>query len=234
MLPWDATAALRLLLAAVLGGLVGFERQRRHHPAGLRTHTLVCLGSALIMLVSEDIAARYLDRTNADPARIAAQVVSGIGFLGAGTIMREGLTVRGLTTAAALDCRLRAGIAVPDVVYTNAAKYYFAAHYHEMVKRVQDIAGGLIVTGPAEADWHHPQTRRDLEAYLAGSAHATAEQRLRALNLVRDVTASDFGGYLEVLAIHAEGSLEAQKLTVLMDADLAPYKAYARRLAGIA
>jgi aromatic ring hydroxylase len=143
-------------------------------------------------------------------------------------------TVRGLTKAAALDCRLRAGIAVPDVVYTNAAKYYFAAHYHEMVKRVQDIAGGLVVTGPAEADWHHPRTRRDLEAYLAGSAHATAEQRLRALNLVRDVTASDFGGYLEVLAIHAEGSLEAQKLTVLMDADLAPYKAYARRLAGIA
>ncbi|MDR7482907.1 MAG: 4-hydroxyphenylacetate 3-hydroxylase N-terminal domain-containing protein [Armatimonadota bacterium] len=143
-------------------------------------------------------------------------------------------TVRGLTKAAALDCRLRAGIAVPDVVYTNAAKYYFAAHYHEMVRLVQDIAGGLVVTGPTEEDWQHPQTRRDLDAFLAGSPQATAEQRLRALNLVRDVTASDFGGYLEVLAIHAEGSLEAQKLTILMDVDLEPYKAYARRLAGIA
>jgi 4-hydroxybutyryl-CoA dehydratase/vinylacetyl-CoA-Delta-isomerase len=64
-------------------------------------------------------------------------------------------------------------------------------------------------------------------------AGVDAETRLRALNLVRDLTASDLGGYLEVLAIHAEGSLEAQKLTVLMDADFEPYKAYARRLAGI-
>jgi len=142
-------------------------------------------------------------------------------------------TVRGLTKAAALESRMRAGIAVPDVVYTNAAKYYFAAHYHEMVRLVQDIAGGIIVTGPVEEDWQNTETRRDLEAYLVGSARATAEQRLRALNLVRDLMASDFGGYLEVLAIHAEGSLEAQKLTVLMDVDLEPFKAYARLLAGI-
>ena len=72
-----------------------------------------------------------------------------------------------------------------------------------------------------------------MERYLGGSATATMEQRLRAINLVRDITASDLGGYLELLAIHGEGSLETQKLTILMDADLAPYRDYAKRLAGI-
>lgn len=141
-------------------------------------------------------------------------------------------TVRGLTRASALECDLREGIAVPNVVYTNAAKYYFAAHYHEAVRAVQDIAGGLVVTAPVEDDWNAPETRAVMDRYLVG-AGIGAEARLRAMNLVRDVTASDLGGYLEVLAIHAEGSLEAQKLTILMDVDLEPYKAFARRIAGI-
>jgi len=143
-------------------------------------------------------------------------------------------TVRGLTKAAAQGCRLREGIAVPDVALTNAAKYYFAWHYHEMVRAVQDIAGGLVVTAPMEEDWQNPETRRDMERFFTGSGGVSAEDRLRATNLVRDLTASDLGGYLEVLAIHAEGSLETQKLTVLMDTDLEPYKAYAKRVAGIA
>jgi len=141
-------------------------------------------------------------------------------------------TVRGLTHAAAAECAMKEGLAVPNVVYTNAAKYHFAAHYHDAVRAVQDIAGGLTVTGPVEDDWNAPETRAAMERYLVG-AGVDAETRLRAMNLVRDLTASDLGGYLEVLAIHAEGSLEAQKLTVLMDTDLEPYKAYARRLAGI-
>jgi putative Mg2+ transporter-C (MgtC) family protein len=86
-----------LLLAALLGGVVGWERERRDRPAGLRTHILVCLGAALITLVSEKMAGPRFD-----PGRIAAQIVSGIGFLGAGTIMRQGNIVRGLTTAASL------------------------------------------------------------------------------------------------------------------------------------
>src|SRR3990170_1351783 len=142
-------------------------------------------------------------------------------------------TMRGLTHAAAAECTMKEGLAVPNVVYTNAAKYHFAAHYHDAVRAVQDIAGGLTVTGPVEDDWNAPETRAAMERYLVG-AGVDAETRLRAMNLVRDLTASDLGGYLEVLAIHAEGSLEAQKLTVLMDTDLEPYKAYARRLAGIA
>jgi putative Mg2+ transporter-C (MgtC) family protein len=86
-----------LLLAAVLGALIGFERERADHPAGLRTHILVCVGAALVTLVSASVAG-----TRWDPGRIAAQIVSGIGFLGAGTILRQGSIIRGLTTAASL------------------------------------------------------------------------------------------------------------------------------------
>lgn len=96
-----------LLFAALLGGLVGWERERRDRPAGLRTHILVCLGSALITLVSIQMSG-----TRFDPGRIAAQIVSGVGFLGAGTIMRQGNVVRGLTTAASLWTVAGIGMAV--------------------------------------------------------------------------------------------------------------------------
>lgn len=91
----------RLLTALLLGGLIGLERESHGRPAGFRTHILVSLGSALIMILSM-YAFRSLPETSYDPGRLAAQVVSGIGFLGAGTIMREGATIRGLTTAASL------------------------------------------------------------------------------------------------------------------------------------
>lgn len=93
----------RLLLSTLLGALVGLQREQSGRPAGLRTHTLVCLGSALITLVSESYVG--------DEARISAQIISGIGFLGAGTIIREGRTVRGLTTAASLWAVAGLGIA---------------------------------------------------------------------------------------------------------------------------
>ncbi|MBD1372403.1 MgtC/SapB family protein [Hazenella sp. IB182357] len=96
--------AIRLLLAAVLGGLVGWERERNNHPAGFRTHILVSVGAALIMLLSIYGFSDFNDHPNVrfDPARLAAQVISGIGFLGAGTILRHGISVSGLTTAASL------------------------------------------------------------------------------------------------------------------------------------
>ncbi|TBL81764.1 MgtC/SapB family protein [Paenibacillus thalictri] len=95
---------LRILLSALLGGLVGFEREWSNHAAGLRTHILVCIGSTAIMLLSIYGFSQFVNETNVrtDPARLAAQVISGIGFLGAGTIMRTGTTVSGLTTAASV------------------------------------------------------------------------------------------------------------------------------------
>jgi len=103
---------LRILAACFLGGLIGIERENVHRPAGFRTHMLVCVGSALIMVTGEYIFLKYNSMTNLDPTRLGAQVVSGIGFLGAGTIIKEGASVKGLTTAASLWAVSCVGLAV--------------------------------------------------------------------------------------------------------------------------
>jgi len=108
---------VRLLVAGILGGLVGLEREYQNQPAGFRTHMILCVGSCLIMLVSSYMGSRY---QTADPSRIAAQVVSGIGFLGAGAILRFGVTVKGLTTAASLWTIAGVGLAVGSGFYLGA------------------------------------------------------------------------------------------------------------------
>ena len=122
-LGWDDNLA-RLSLAAVLGGAIGFERELRDREAGLRTHLLVCLGSALFTIVSaygfRDFLTSGDQVVRADPTRIAAQIVTGIGVLGAGAIIRQGLSVRGLTTAATLWVAAAIGIASGAGYYSGA------------------------------------------------------------------------------------------------------------------
>jgi putative Mg2+ transporter-C (MgtC) family protein len=107
--------AVRLLVAAVLGAVIGFEREIHDHPAGMRTHLLVCLGSAVFTVLS---IYAFMDPTApagtapVDTSRVAAQIVSGIGFLGAGAIIKYGTSVRGLTTAASLWATAAVGMAV--------------------------------------------------------------------------------------------------------------------------
>ncbi len=113
-------ALLRLTLAGVFGGIIGFEREQSHRPAGFRTHILVAVGAALVMLTSSFIFEEYKGLTNMDPARLGAQVISGIGFLGAGTILREGFSVKGLTTAASLWAVSCIGLAVGIGYYEGA------------------------------------------------------------------------------------------------------------------
>lgn len=110
--------ALRLGLAVLFGGMVGFERESHNRPAGFRTHILVCAGAALIMMVS---AYGFSGMSNVDPARIAAQVVTGIGFLGAGTILRQRNSIRGLTTAASIWVVSGIGLATGIGFYAGAA-----------------------------------------------------------------------------------------------------------------
>ncbi len=98
----DMQIVIRLVLSVILSGFIGLERQIHRRTAGLRTHILVSLGSCLIMLTSLYIFDIYKNQVPLDPARIAAGVITGIGFLGAGTIIREREGVRGLTTAASL------------------------------------------------------------------------------------------------------------------------------------
>jgi len=105
--PSDLSVIIRLLMAVVLGGLIGLEREMHDKPAGFRTHVLVSVGAALYMIVSLGF-----NGPNMDPARIAAQVVTGIGFLGAGTIFRSGSATKGLTTAASLWAAAGIGLSV--------------------------------------------------------------------------------------------------------------------------
>lgn len=115
--PWyisEYEILVRLLIAVLLGGLIGLEREQSNHAAGLRTNILVCMGSCLLMLLSIYGFSEFVNEGNVrmDPARLAAQVITGIGFLGAGVILFTGKTITGLTTAATLWVVSAIGLAV--------------------------------------------------------------------------------------------------------------------------
>jgi len=113
--------AFRLFLSFVFSFLIGITREKKNQPAGLRTHILIGLGSTLLMLLSVFIPSEFRIFQNGDPGRIAAQVVSGIGFIGAGAILKIGANVRGLTTAASLWIVSAIGLATGAGMYFSAA-----------------------------------------------------------------------------------------------------------------
>ncbi len=117
----------------------------------------------------------------------------------------------------------------PNPMYSNIAKYYFADNYHQAIKHVQDIAGGLVCTVPSSKDFFNPETRPLLEKYLGGKAGISTESRIRVFRLIKDLTSSWHG----TLTIHGEGSLATQRMSILALADLDRYKAAARRVARI-
>jgi len=134
----------RLVLSAILSGIVGFEREFHGRAAGFRTHILLCVGSTLIMLTSIHIFDVYSGRVPIDPARLAAGVVTGIGFMGAGTIMRYKASVRGLTTATSLWVVAGIGLAVGSGLYFGAitttliaviALMFFSRLEHVMIRK---------------------------------------------------------------------------------------------------
>jgi putative Mg2+ transporter-C (MgtC) family protein len=110
----------KLSLALLLGGMVGFEREHKSRPAGLRTHILVCVGAALVQITAINYYYTHEGFYNVDPMRLAAQVISGIGFLGAGTILKEGANIRGLTTAASIWVVACIGLTVGTGLYVEA------------------------------------------------------------------------------------------------------------------
>lgn len=140
-------------------------------------------------------------------------------------------TVRGLVELAAMRCGVQDGIAFPHVFTTNLAKWTFARDFHTAIQTVQDLAGGLLVTGPSGRDWESPGIRPVLDKYLRGAW--AADRRMAILNLIGDLTTRLYGGYQAVLAVHAEGSLEAEKLAMLRAYDSKPALNLAMRLAGL-
>lgn len=149
--------SVRLLIAALLGLAIGFEREIHGHPAGLRTHMLVALGSALFTVLSIYGFAGEGSVSPAaivDPTRIAAQIVSGIGFLGAGAILKDGIVIRGLTTAASLWATSAVGMAA------GAGEYVLAA-----------VAAGVILISlwpiNAIADRLHGSSQPEVQLRLA-------------------------------------------------------------------
>lgn len=156
MSPWEIDIwemVLRLSLAVVLGGAIGLERERRNRAAGFRTNILVCLGSSLIMLLSIYGFSEFANEYNVrlDPARLAAQVISGIGFLGAGVILYNGLSITGLTTAATLWVVAAIGLAV-------GAGFYYAAAITTFV-----VLFSLLVLNKIESKWIHSSRTVDME-----------------------------------------------------------------------
>lgn len=113
------TILFRLLISFIVGVIIGIERETHKQPAGLRTHILICMGATLIMLLSIFIPQTFQNFQNGDPSRIAAQVVSGIGFLGAGAIMKFGVNVKGLTTAASIWVIAALGLTIGAGMYTG-------------------------------------------------------------------------------------------------------------------
>ncbi|CDF58455.1 MgtC/SapB family protein [Thermobrachium celere] len=137
----------KLILSLLLGGIVGYEREFKNRPAGLRTHVLVCLGATLVQIISIDYY-KVNGVTNYDPMRLGAQVISGIGFLGAGTILKEGVNVKGLTTAASIWAVACIGLAVGSGLYfegiiTTLFIYFCLRWFKKIEKRI--IAGKRYV-----------------------------------------------------------------------------------------
>lgn len=155
----DNEVIWRLFLAAVLGGVIGLEREMHGRAAGFRTHILVCAGAALIMLTSIYICGIYRGVAAADPGRIAAGVVTGIGFLGAGTIMRFRASVAGLTTAASLwiaaGIGLAAGCGFYQGAYTTTAIVLIALFFLTRLERSwmrKDWYRTILVEGKGDAE----------------------------------------------------------------------------------
>ncbi|WP_225730091.1 MULTISPECIES: MgtC/SapB family protein [unclassified Nocardia] len=169
---------LRLLTGVGLGTAIGFERQYRARGAGLRTNALVAAGATLFVLLS----ANGFQGNDADPTRVAAQIVSGIGFLGAGVIIRDGLNVRGLNTAATLWCSAAVGALAGAGMYSTA-----------LAGTVAVVAVNIALRAAGRAVDRHPESTEEQAAgyVFVAVTNDDNEAHVRAL-LVQALTRTDF------------------------------------------
>ena len=144
-------------------------------------------------------------------------------------------TVKALAQAAMIapENFAGSGLYVPNRLTSNMAKLFFASNFHEFVRTIQDIAGGLLVTQPTYQDWLNQDLHPYLEKYLGGANGFNAEERLKLMSMLHHLAASDFAGWHEVCTIHAEGSFAAQKKMIFAEAPLNEYRQRARSIVGL-
>ncbi|RJQ11287.1 MAG: MgtC/SapB family protein [Bacillota bacterium] len=214
--PSEFETILRLALAFVLGAVLGFERETHDRPAGLRTFILVAVGSTLIMVVSISLRDLYAGAEGVDPGRIAAQVVTGIGFLGAGTIIHEGPFIKGLTTAAGLWVVAAIGLAVGSGFYLAAVattvlslisltllarveRYYIGAKGYGLLTVVTDDTPGQLGR-VASALGEKGVNIKDIRMSPVGEATVEIELRVKAPS--RDALQQSVGLLMSVKGVH--------------------------------
>lgn len=142
-------------------------------------------------------------------------------------------TLKALAAAAIKSPVMYGEIAVPNPLITNMAKLHFASHYHEILKLVQDIAGGIITTMPTYLDWQNPEIHDYLEYYLGGSTRYTTEERLKMVALTHNMVCSAESAHMEVVTVHGEGSMEAQRMMIYAESPLKQYRDFALAAVGI-
>jgi 4-hydroxybutyryl-CoA dehydratase/vinylacetyl-CoA-Delta-isomerase len=123
-------------------------------------------------------------------------------------------TLKSLSKTACYDFVMRGGLAVPNPIATNMAKYHFAHYYHDVIKIVQDLAGGIVVTAPTYKDFQHPELHDAIDKYLVANKNISAENRLRMVDLIRRITRAE----METICLHGEGSPMAERMTIYMEA----------------
>jgi len=192
--------------------------------AYLHRHTAVTYHIAWVELVV-GLAAAIADYNGVTrAANIREQMTELIYYLNA---------MKSLARASCIDYVMHQGMAIPNPVTANVAKYFYANNWHNVTKIVEDISGGLLTTAPTYKDWQNDETKGFMDKYLGGTADASAEARLRILQTLRHYPC--LGLELDVNNIHAEGSLMAQRLTMSTEArqDIGLYKKLANILAGV-
>lgn len=142
-------------------------------------------------------------------------------------------TLRALARASALEPVMYGDIAVPNPLVTNMAKLHFASKYHEFVKLIQDIGGGILATAPDRRDWENPDIHDYLEHYLGGSEKYSTLERLQMVHETMRHVCSHESAFHEVTTVHAEGSMAAQKMMILFESPLDRYEMRAKKAAGI-
>lgn len=169
----------------------------------------------------------------------AAQLIADYNGVGSASHIRDKITnliaytetIRTFGKVVAHECVITEnGVAYPNPVLCNIGKFFFADNYHMCIKDLQEIAGGLVVTGPTEADYKNPATGGYIERYLGGKKGVKAVDRIKVMKLIRDLSATEFAGEWMVGTLHGEGSLQAQKLSIYRDYDIRKCVNYVKEL----